>query len=55
LPSRWRAAPAAQRSADNWLKDRVEALGGRSWLESPPGAGISLEAELPLDDSLGSD
>ena len=38
------------------LKDRVEALGGRIWLESPSGAGTSLEAELPLDDrSAGSD
>jgi signal transduction histidine kinase len=31
------------------LKDRVEAIGGRIVLESPPGAGTSLHAELPLD------
>ncbi|WP_432827011.1 AAA family ATPase [Dactylosporangium sp. CA-092794] len=30
------------------LKDRVEALGGRVLLHSPPGAGTSLLAELPL-------
>jgi signal transduction histidine kinase len=30
------------------LKDRVEALGGRIVLYSPPGAGTSLRAELPL-------
>ncbi len=32
------------------LKDRVEALGGRISLESPPGAGTSVSAELPIDD-----
>jgi len=32
------------------LKDRVEALGGRISLESPPGAGTSVNAELPTDD-----
>jgi signal transduction histidine kinase len=30
------------------LKDRAEALGGRIALSSPPGAGTSLRAELPL-------
>ena len=30
------------------LKDRVEALGGRIFLDSPPGAGTSLRVELPL-------
>jgi signal transduction histidine kinase len=30
------------------LKDRVQALGGRLWLHSPPGAGTTLRAELPL-------
>jgi signal transduction histidine kinase len=30
------------------LKDRVEALGGRMLLDSPPGAGTSLRVELPL-------
>ena len=30
------------------LTDRVQALGGRLWLHSPPGAGTTLRAELPL-------
>jgi len=30
------------------LTDRVEAVGGRFWLHSPPGAGTTLRAELPL-------
>jgi signal transduction histidine kinase len=30
------------------LKDRVEALGGQILLDSPPGAGTTLRAELPL-------
>ena len=30
------------------LKDRVEAVGGRIFLDSPRGAGTSLRAELPL-------
>ena len=30
------------------LKDRVEALGGRIFLDSPAGAGTSLRVELPL-------
>jgi signal transduction histidine kinase len=30
------------------LTDRVEALGGRLWLHSPPGAGTAVRAELPL-------
>jgi signal transduction histidine kinase len=32
------------------LKDRVEALGGRLWLHSPPGAGTAMEITLPLGD-----
>jgi signal transduction histidine kinase len=36
------------------LKDRVEALGGRIWLESPPGIGTSLQVELPLDDHIAA-
>jgi signal transduction histidine kinase len=32
------------------LKDRVEAIGGRMRLTSPPGAGTSLSIELPLRD-----
>ncbi|HUL26655.1 MAG TPA: AAA family ATPase, partial [Streptosporangiaceae bacterium] len=35
------------------LKDRVEALGGRLFLHSPPGAGTSLRAELPLTTNGG--
>jgi signal transduction histidine kinase len=36
------------------LKDRVDALGGRISVESPPGAGTSLQVELPLaDDNAG--
>jgi signal transduction histidine kinase len=31
------------------LKERVDALGGHLWLHSPPGAGTTLEAELPLN------
>ncbi len=30
------------------LKDRVEALGGRIFLDSRPGAGTGLQAEFPL-------
>jgi signal transduction histidine kinase len=30
------------------LKDRAEALGGRSLLDSPPDAGTTLRLELPL-------
>jgi signal transduction histidine kinase len=35
------------------LKDRVEALGGRIFLDSPPGAGTTLRAELPLTTATG--
>jgi signal transduction histidine kinase len=35
------------------LKDRVEALGGRIFLDSPPGAGTSLRVELPLTSDGG--
>jgi signal transduction histidine kinase len=35
------------------LKDRVEALGGRIVLNSPPGAGTSLCVELPLTATNG--
>jgi signal transduction histidine kinase len=30
------------------LKDRAEALGGRFWVETTPGAGSSVHAELPV-------
>jgi signal transduction histidine kinase len=36
------------------LKDRVEALGGRLSLHSPPGAGSTLEIALPLGDPAGA-
>jgi signal transduction histidine kinase len=36
------------------LKDRVEALGGRLSLHSPPGAGTVLEIDLPLGDPSGA-
>jgi signal transduction histidine kinase len=32
------------------LKDRIEALGGRIWLHSPPGEGTVVQIALPLDD-----
>jgi signal transduction histidine kinase len=35
------------------LRDRVEAFGGRISVESPPGAGTSLEVKLPVDDGDG--
>jgi signal transduction histidine kinase len=30
------------------VKDRVEALGGRVWVQSAPDAGTTVRAELPL-------
>ncbi|TWF78947.1 putative ATPase [Pseudonocardia hierapolitana] len=36
------------------LKDRVEAIGGRVRVDSPPGAGTRLSAELPLSAVGGS-
>jgi predicted ATPase/signal transduction histidine kinase len=36
------------------LKDRVEALGGRIFLDSPRGAGTSLRVELPLTPSTAA-
>jgi signal transduction histidine kinase len=35
------------------LRDRVEALGGRIFVDSPPGAGTTLRAELPLTTANG--
>jgi signal transduction histidine kinase len=35
------------------LKDRVEALGGRIFLNSPRGAGTNLRVELPYDATAG--
>jgi signal transduction histidine kinase len=31
------------------LRDRVEALGGRLALHSPPGAGTTLQVQLPVE------
>jgi signal transduction histidine kinase len=31
------------------LRDRVEALGGRIEIASPPGDGTSLRVEIPID------
>jgi signal transduction histidine kinase len=36
------------------LKDRVEALGGQLMLDSPPGAGTSLEVDILLEDGGSS-
>jgi signal transduction histidine kinase len=41
-------AAVAQGTGLLGLKDRVEALGGRILLHSPPGAGTTLRLELPL-------
>jgi signal transduction histidine kinase len=35
------------------LKDRAEALGGRLGVQSPPGAGTTVHAELPLGPARG--
>ncbi|MEA2318951.1 MAG: hypothetical protein QOD44_3140, partial [Solirubrobacteraceae bacterium] len=40
-------ADPARGSGLRGLADRIEALGGRLSVESPPGAGTRLEAELP--------
>jgi signal transduction histidine kinase len=37
------------------LKDRAEALGGHLRLHSPPGAGTTLEIDLPLHDPAATD
>jgi len=42
-------AVLARRSGLVGVKDRVEALGGRILVESPPGEGTSIQVELPLD------
>jgi signal transduction histidine kinase len=35
------------------LADRVEALGGRLAVESPPGGGTAVRAELPVPSQIG--
>ena len=42
------ADPAGGGTGLRGLADRVEALGGRLTLESPPGAGTTVRAALPL-------
>ena len=42
------ADPASGGTGLRGLADRVEALGGHLTLESPPGAGTTVRAELPL-------
>ena len=37
------------------LKDRVEALGGRLWVQSPRGAGTTVQAQLPLTPAQPAD
>ena len=41
-------ADAARGSGIVGLTDRVEALGGRFALESPPGRGTTISVELPI-------
>src|SRR5262249_29145235 len=36
------------------LRDRVEAVGGRLDVDSPPGAGTCLRVEIPLEPLCGS-
>jgi predicted ATPase/signal transduction histidine kinase len=43
-----RGGAVAQGTGLLGLKDRVEALGGRILLDSPPGSGTTLRLELPL-------
>jgi signal transduction histidine kinase len=49
-------AGGADRAAGSGLRglsDRIEALGGRLELSSPPGAGTALRAEIPLEPDEG--
>jgi signal transduction histidine kinase len=46
-------ADAARGSGLAGLADRVEALGGRLRIESPPGRGTRLVTRLPLSDGHG--
>ncbi len=47
-------ADSSRGSGLTGLRDRVEAIGGRISLHSPPGAGTALEIALPLDDPAGA-
>ena len=42
-------ADAGDGSGLRGLRDRVEALGGRFMVESPPGEGTSIEVEIPCE------
>jgi signal transduction histidine kinase len=42
-------ADAANGTGLRGLADRVEALGGRVRIVSPPGAGTRIRAELPIE------
>jgi signal transduction histidine kinase len=42
-------ATASGGSGLRGLADRVEALGGRFTLSSPPGAGTTLRADIPCE------
>ena len=42
-------ADAGRGSGLTGLSDRIEALGGRFTLESPPGGGTIIRFELPVD------
>jgi signal transduction histidine kinase len=44
-------ADAAGGTGLRGLADRVEALGGRMAIESPPGRGTTLRADIPLSAS----
>ena len=41
-------ADATRGSGLTGLRDRIEALGGRIKIESPPGVGTLIEAEIPI-------
>jgi signal transduction histidine kinase len=43
-------ADAARGSGLVGLKDRIDAIGGTMTLDSPPGGGTTLVADLPLPD-----
>ncbi|HTF40027.1 MAG TPA: sensor histidine kinase, partial [Propionibacteriaceae bacterium] len=43
-------AELSRGSGLNGLADRIETLGGALQIESPPGRGTRLAAEIPLDD-----
>ena len=42
-------ADASRGSGLTGLKDRIEALGGKIQVKSPPGAGTSIEVRIPIE------